>query len=325
MAYFDLGAKENPRLLIIFHHLIIDGVSWRLFIQDFVTSYRQLSRGEEISLPAKTTSFQSWAKRLRDYSQSALLREQLSYWFEISKHRLSSLPRDFPDGKNTFGSAEEVTLSLPTKDTRALLQKVLKAKDTRINDVLLTALGRILSQWTGEQSFLIEMEGHGREDIFDDIDLSRTIGWFTTIFPVLLKVDQGDDLENQLASVTEQLQRIPQNGFGYGLLRYFSQDASVKAQVEKLPEPEVNFNYLGQFDQLPEGEQVPFRVATESVGLEQSPSATRSALLYVVGIVSGGQLHIRWLYSNNVHRRSTIEKLAKNYMKELRRLISEFL
>ncbi len=324
MAYIDLGPKENPRLLIIFHHLVIDGVSWRLFIQDFLTSYQQLSKGEAITLPAKTTSFQTWAKRLVDHSLSSAIREQLSYWQEMVQHKPNPLPRDFAEGKNTFGSAADVTLSLGVEDTRDLLQKILKAKDTQINDVLLTILGRVLFQWTGERSFVIEMEGHGREDIFEDVDLSRTIGWFTTIFPVLIDLGKSNDLEAQLTSAKEQAQRIPDHGLGFGLLRYLSQDAVVREQLDKVREPEVNFNYLGQFDQFTEGEQVPFQVATESVGIEQSSSAIRSALLYIVGIVSGGQLHVRWLYSRNVHKRSTIEKLAKNYMKELRKLIARF-
>jgi NRPS condensation-like uncharacterized protein len=186
VALFDLGAHKPRRLLMVIHHLAVDGVSWRILLEDLQTIYQQLSRKEAIKLPPKTTSFKQWAKRLMEYAHSGALQQELGYWLAASRTRAYRLPVDYPEGTNTEASARTVSVSLTAEETKALLQEVPKAYRTQINDVLLTALVQAFSRWTGAQSLLLDLEGHGREEIFEDVDLSRTVGWFTTIFPVLL-------------------------------------------------------------------------------------------------------------------------------------------
>ena len=147
------------------------------------------------------------------------------------------------------------------------------------------------------------------------------------MYPVLLKFENKDSLKHEIQSINDQLNAIPNKGIGFGLLRYLSQDEEIKTRLNTIPGPQVNFNYLGQFDQVPETgeESVPMRMAREKVGPEQSPDAVRSASLYIVSIVNGGQLHVRWLFSKNLHKRSTIKKLAKGYTEELQRIVQHTL
>src|SRR5262249_19896932 len=191
----------------------------------------------------------------------------------------------------------------------------------QITEVLLTALVQSFARWTGREVLLVDLEGHGREELFEDIDLSRTVGWFTTIFPVLLDLRAVRGPGEALKSVKEQLRRIPQHGIGYGLLRYLSQDAPRQAQLQALPQAEVSFNYLGQVDQVLAASAV-FHPAPESVGLEQSPGGKRRYLLEVGGVVVEGELQVTWRYSERGHQRGTIERGAQEFTGRLQALIA---
>lgn len=309
-AWFDLG-RSRSRLLIIVHHLAIDGVSWRILIEDLQTAYQQLSQGEAITLPAKTTSWQTWALHLQEYSQSL---KQLNYWSTQLQKPATALPVDDAGGKNTVAEANTVSVYLSQQETQALLQEVHQAYRTQINDVLLTALLQTLTQWTAESSFLLELEGHGREEVFADVDLSRTVGWFTTHFPVWLEW-QDSDLGNILKAVKEQLRSLPDRGFDYGVLRYLSNAR------EKLPvsQAEVLFNYLGQTDQILSSSL--FVRAAESIGANRSPRGRRNYLLEITAVVLGDRLQVNWTYSQQIHHRTTIEKLAADFIAKLRSLI----
>lgn len=184
VALFNLGAEQPGRLLLIIHHLAVDGVSWRILLSDLQTAYQQLERGEAIHLPPKTTSFKQWAERLRQYAHSAALQQDLEYWIAEPRLQIAPLPVDFPRGSNTMAQARTVSVSLSVEETQALLQEVPAVYQTQINDVLLTALVKAFEHWTGQRSLLIELEGHGREEIFNDVNLSRAVGWFTALFPV---------------------------------------------------------------------------------------------------------------------------------------------
>ena len=231
VAHFDLGASRPGRLFIVAHHLAIDGVSWRTLLEDLETAYRQLSRGEAVRLPAKTTSFKQWSERLVEHAQSESLRQELDHWTAISSARINPLPVDSSGGPNTAASSNVVEASLNAEETRGLLQDLPRAYHTQVNDALLTSLTQAFASWTGSSSLLIDLEGHGREAIFQDLDVSRTVGWFTTIYPVLLYLQGTFKPSDALKRIKEQLRRIPSNGFGYGALRYLSRDQDV---VERL-------------------------------------------------------------------------------------------
>jgi non-ribosomal peptide synthase protein (TIGR01720 family) len=186
--------------------------------------------------------------------------------------------------------------------------------------VLLTALLDVFSHWTGEPSILIELEGHGREDLFEDVDLSRTAGWFTSAFPILLETKAGLSPVAELQSVRQQLRNVPSHGIGYGLLRYLNDDT--KEQMRSLPEPEVSFNYLGQLDQMRNVSEL-FSLAKESCGRTRHQSARRNRLIEINAHVIDQQLQVDWNYSTAFHHQRTIEKLAQNFMAALRLIIAE--
>jgi amino acid adenylation domain-containing protein/non-ribosomal peptide synthase protein (TIGR01720 family) len=322
VALFDLGPLQSARLLMAIHHLAVDGVSWRILLEDLQTAYQQISRGEAVQLPAKTTSFKQWAERLTEYAQSAPPRQELEYWLAEPRKQVGRLPVDYPDGVNLQMSARTVSVSLSVEETQTLLHEIPKAYNTHINDVLLTALVLAFSPWIGRPSLLVDLEGHGREDLFPDVNLSRTVGWFTAIFPVLLDVGEAGTPVDALKVVKEQLRRIPNRGLGYGVLRYLSQDAAITESLRAWPGAEVSFNYLGQFDQsLPESG--PFTMAPESSGPTSSLWRNRISLLEITAFVVQGRLQLNWTYSHNLHRRSTVERVAADYLDALRGLIMQ--
>ena len=179
------------------------------------------------------------------------------------------LPVDQVEGDSRAGTAETVVVTLGEEPTRALLQEVPAVYRTQVNDVLLTALAQAYVRWSGQGSLLVDLEGHGREELFDDVDLSRTVGWFTTLYPVLLHVPAGSGPGQALQAVKEQLRGVPNRGLGYGLLRYLSGDEELRQRLGELPGAGVCFNYLGQVDRgLPVG--VGLTLAGESIGPSQS-------------------------------------------------------
>ncbi|MEB3219801.1 MAG: amino acid adenylation domain-containing protein [Nostocales cyanobacterium 94392] len=320
VALFDLGTGKSQRLLIIIHHLVIDGISWRVLLEDLQTAYQQLSQGEAIVLPPKTTSFKHWAQRLQEYTQSQVIPQELNYWLTKIPRQTVRLPVDFFDGDNTVALAESISVTLSQEETQTLLQKVSATYQTQINDVLLTVLIKAVEKWIGVRSLLVDLEGHGREEIFDDVDLSRTLGWFSTIFPVFLDIRETNGIESALEAIKTQLRSIPNRGIGYGLLRYLGGEEAAALQG-CIPKAEIRFNYLGQSDQL-FGDSSLFIRAEESTETERSLLSKRSYLIDVTGIVTGGQLQINWTYSKAIHHRATIERLAESFMEQLQEIIA---
>ncbi|WP_445300994.1 amino acid adenylation domain-containing protein [Microcoleus sp. C2D2] len=317
-ALFDLGKHQPNRLLLVIHHLAVDGVSWRILIEDFQTAYAQISRDERVALPPKTTSFKQWAERLHQWARSPELQGEFDYWLALSHLPTSRLPIDFPTAANLVASEKTVSVALSVEETQLLLEEVPAAYRTLINDVLLTALGQAFERWTGNNSLLLDLEGSGREDIFEGVDLSRTIGWFTAVFPVLLNLEKPCDLGVALKSVKEQLRAVPNRGIGCGVLGYLNQEISKK--LHKLPQSEVSFNYLGQLDQMLPKSSL-WMLSSEPSGPIRSPRENRRYLLEINGFIASSKLQLDWTYSENIHRRESIENLATGFIESLRSLI----
>jgi non-ribosomal peptide synthase protein (TIGR01720 family) len=298
----------------------MDGVSWRILLHDLQTAYRQLSVGAAISLQPGTSPFSQWARRLAEHAASPKFQKEASYWLNESRQTVSPLPIDQPSQGVTMASANSVVVSLTEAETHCLLQELPAAYRAQINDLLLTALARALTGWTGDSRLLVDLEGHGREELFDDLDLSRSVGWFTSVFPVLLDMGRANSPDQQLRAVKEQLRRIPQRGVGYGLLRYLGPDKHMGQRLCALPQAEVCFNYLGQFDRVLH-EDVIFGPARESIGPVQSPRGKLSYLLEINAWVSQGRLHADWTYSEALHHHATVQHLADGFCNGIRALI----
>ena len=315
---FHLGEGQQ-RLLLVAHHLVVDAVSWRVLLEDLESSYLRLQQGLEVALPAKTTSFQSWAHRLQEHARSESLSAEAPLWLDEARAQVAALPTD-ASGPNTHASERSVSVHLEAEETRLLLQEVPISWRAHINDVLLTALAQALSEWTGQSQVLIHLEGHGREDLFEDVDLSRTVGWFTSLAPVLLSVPTGGSAGECLRSVRDSLRRLPHHGIGFGLLERFG-PADLAQRLQALPAPRVAFNYLGQLDASASSSRL-FSLSHEPSGAQTAPSGTRLHVLEVNGSVLGGQLQLAFSYSAHLHHASTIEHLSQRFLLHLRALIS---
>ncbi|HEU0299143.1 MAG TPA: amino acid adenylation domain-containing protein [Longimicrobium sp.] len=314
-ALFEMD-HGGQRLAILAHHLVVDAVSWGVLVADLERAYGQILRGEPIRLPAKTTSYQRWAERLAEHARAEALREEAGFW--LAQGDAPPLPVDFAGGANTDGEAEFVGVALDAEETRALLHDVPPIYGTQVNDVLLAGLGRALARWTGEETLWVTLEGHGREELFADVELSRTAGLFTSIYPVRLRVPA--DPGAALRGVKEQLRAFPQKGIGYGILRYLG-DEETRAALAGLRQPELVFNYLGQMDGAA-GEERLLEHADGDLGPMHSPRARRQHLLAVDASVFDGRLYVTWTYGTRVHARETVERLAAAYLDALRELVA---
>ncbi len=315
------GPEGQQRLLIAIHHLVVDGVSWRVLLEDLQKVYRQLSDGQSVSLPAKTSALRDWAARLQAYAGSESLREELSVWQDQLAGPETVLPVARPQGSLRNRDADTVSVRLDAEHTRQLLQQAPSAYRTQVNDLLLTALARVLCRWSGHASALIQLEGHGRETLFDEIDLTRSVGWFTSAYPLRLTplAGQGDSIK----AIKEQLRGVPHKGLGYGVLRYLADDLC-KQSMAALPSAQITFNYLGQFDQS-FGADALFHPLDEPAGLAHDPDAPLPNELSVDSQVYGGELVLRWTFSRERHDQQSIHELADAYLAELQSLVAHCL
>ncbi len=317
---FDLGAARPARLLLIAHHLVVDGVSWRILLEDLATAYGQLCARRAVTLPPKTTSFQAWARRLAAHARAAGLGKEASYWL-AQKETRSETPSRSATG--TEASTRKARGTLTLGETQALLHRVHGVYQTRTDDFLRTALLRAFRRMTGRRSLLLDLEGHGREDLFPGFDVSRTVGWFTAIHTVRFDLGGAAGLGEELRAVKEQGRRIPQGGVGYGVLRHLAGDPELAAELRQA-RAEVLLNYLGQVDGIGEG-CAPFVPSPSSPGRAIDPWNRRSHRWIVNCWISSGRLESEWGYDAGLDRPAEIERLAHAFMEELRALVAHCL
>ena len=303
-----LVTGRRCRLRLAAHHLVVDGVSWRILLADLATAYRQAVAGEPVDLGAKTTSFRRWATRLDEHTRSGGFDGELDFWTGTATRVADGSPAE---GVNTVRSAREIRIRLDAATTTALLKDVPEVYRTEVNDVLLTALAPVLAEWTGSRRAELIMEGHGREDLFDGVDVSRTVGWFTTRYPVVVD-PSGEGWGARLKSVKEQLRAIPGRGLGYGSLRHHA------AALADAPEPGVSLNYLGRFDSAADE----FYQDVSEIRLGQHPDDRRPHAVDVVGFVADGVLEFTWSYSEALHDAATIGRLAKDFAANLAAIVA---
>ncbi|MFE0319726.1 amino acid adenylation domain-containing protein, partial [Streptomyces albogriseolus] len=309
----DRGPHAPAQLLFTVHHLAVDGVSWRILLGDLETAHRQAAAGHPVELPPATTAYGHWASRLEAHTRSGALDGDLAHW-----RRTAEAPADLPAGRpgpNTHGTAATVTVELEPETTEALLRQVPEVYRTQVNDVLLSALGRTLTRWCGRESVLVGVEGHGREDLFDDLDLSRTVGWFTAEFPLALTVAPDAGWHDTLRSVKEQLRAVPLHGLSHGALRHLLPGSPLAGA----PAPRVGFNYHGQWD-AGAGVSGLYAAALPPAGSDTDPDAPRPYLLDITGVVQDGRLELGWTYPPAVYDESTVRALAEEMCAALREI-----
>ncbi|UHA74537.1 non-ribosomal peptide synthetase [Paenibacillus sp. 481] len=299
---------DGDHLLIAIHHLVIDGVSWRILLEDLSNGYEQAVNGDEMVLPAKTDSFQAWAKQLYAYANNEGLEREFDYWKQIEEVQPIPLPRDAAAERSLTGTSETITVQWTEQETDQLLRQANRAYNTEVNDLLLAALSRALHAWADIDTVLVNLEGHGRESIIPDIDITRTVGWFTSQYPIVLESDAEQDMALTIKATKERLRQIPYKGIGYGLLKYLS-DLPARNGLVFNAAPEVSFNYLGQFDQ--DLQQHAIQVSPFSTGQSVSEHMASSYVLDINGQVTDGRLSLTISYNSKHYVKETMERLAK--------------
>ncbi|WP_162794793.1 condensation domain-containing protein, partial [Nonomuraea lactucae] len=297
VAYFDRGA-EPGWLGVTVHHLVMDGVSWNVLLEDLDRAYR----GEP--LPPKTTSFQQWAEKLRSYAASDEVRAQLPYW----ERQLEGFAVPV-DHVSETGEPGVVRVTLDAETTSALLTRANETYRTQVDDLLLAALLRTLTAWAGTGAVTIDVETHGREAVTEDVDLSRTVGWFASAFPVRLSAADPADPAGLLKSVKEQLRAVPGGGIGYGALRHLT------GHLPQARDAEILFTDLGA--------PVTTGIVT---GHLYGPAADRPYPLRIEVLrTPDGRMAFEWHYSTTRHRPETIERVANAHAQAVTELVSHCL
>ncbi|UCH98412.1 MAG: amino acid adenylation domain-containing protein [Candidatus Aminicenantes bacterium] len=306
--------EDGDRLLIVVHHLVIDGVSWRILFEDMETLFQQFKKKQPLALPLKSDSFKSWSEKLHHYANSPKFLEEKAYWKELESMVIPPLEKDFPAKGNHKKDEVSLSFNLSEKESRLLLTKVNHAFGTEVNDILLTALGLSVNKTFGNNRLLVALEGHGREEILDQVDISRTIGWFTSIYPIVLDIASGDDLARQIKETKESLRRAPNKGIGYGILKYLTK-REYRKNIEFKLNPQINFNYLGQFDA--DIRQTSFTIAKEAYGNTMSPEGERISEIEISGIITAGRLVVTVIYNKRHYKPETMQTFLDNYKKGL--------
>ncbi|NOQ27954.1 MAG: amino acid adenylation domain-containing protein [Bacteroidales bacterium] len=311
---------DGDRLLIVIHHLVVDGISWRIIFEDIETLYGQATRGEKLTLQLKSNSFKDWSDKLTAYSKSNKFLEEKSFWGNIANQEVLTLNRNIDDERYENAEIGSMQFNLDETITSQLLTKTNEAYGTGINDILLCGLGYCVKNILGNERVLISLEGHGREDIFSDIDISRTIGWFTTVYPVLLDMEFSDNMSMQIKSVKESIHQIPEKGIGYGILKYLT-PATLKDDLQFNNKAQIEFNYLGQFDSDVD-QMSHFSIANEFKGEEASTNRELNYDFSINGMISKGKLAITVSYRKKYYSEKLISALLESYKKSLISIIN---
>ncbi|ACS86837.1 non-ribosomal peptide synthetase [Musicola paradisiaca] len=320
VSLVECGSQQPQRLLLVIHHLLVDGISWRILLEDLQTLYQQIEAGKPPALPRKNLSLQGWVEKLQGYAFGAQIELERAFWRQLADQARTVAPLPVVGQRqvNLAQDSRMLTQRLSAGMTEKLVRDLPRVFNTKINDVLLTALLQTFMRWTRQPRLLLHLEGHGREDLFPQTDISRTVGWFTSLFPVLLDEEglAADSPMALLRGVKEQLRRIPFNGLGYGILRYLGQDA----QLQAFPSPEISFNYLGNLD-AGQAEDGLFSLSEQPMGELRHPLQQREHLIDISGALTNGCLDIYWTYNRTLHDAQTINQLAVDFMHALEALV----
>jgi amino acid adenylation domain-containing protein/non-ribosomal peptide synthase protein (TIGR01720 family) len=320
-----IGLFKTPygdHLLIVIHHLVVDGVSWRILLEDLELGISQAERGEDIKFREKTDSYKYWSEKLREYAAGSSLSSSMDYWKALEETTVEPLPGDkqVSPGERKIKYNGTIVINLDETETAKLLKDVHRAYNTEINDILLAALALGIREWAGLDKVAVDLEGHGRESIAQDLDVSRTVGWFTSLYPVVLDLGQANQPAFAVKSVKETLRKIPGNGIDYGVLKYLVPGYKKQEPGFSL-RPEISFNYLGQFHPQHAHGSDSFSFSPMKTGNSINPQLERQYAIDITGILVKGQLTVSFSYSRYKYRAAAIEQLANAYRSNLLKII----
>ncbi|TRV71682.1 amino acid adenylation domain-containing protein, partial [Streptomyces sp. 130] len=289
-ALLDLGAG-SAELVVVAHHLVVDGVSWRVLLEDLEVAYGQVVSGVPVDLGVGSSSFGEWAAGLRGAVEAGVFDGEVEYWSGVGRGVSVDLPVEGEPDAGAVGP-RVVSGELSVDATRVLVQRVPSLFRARVNEVLLAVLGRVLGEWTGRDRVVVDVEGHGREDVVEGVDLSRTVGWFTTVFPFEVSASEAA-WDVLVREAKEGLRAVPGRGIGYGALRHLADPDFVADTLGDPVRPQVSFNYLGHFDGMT-ADSALYRAMLPHPRGEHSPLDGPAYALDVVARVVGGRLVVEF-------------------------------
>jgi non-ribosomal peptide synthase protein (TIGR01720 family) len=313
---------HRPLLLIAVHHLAVDAYSWRILLDDLRNAYANRDATPPIDMRAQTSTYRNWVQKLVSWANSEDAAKEALYWRHalLAISQSARVPIDHVFGANGVSSAHTTITCLGAEETRALLEAGHAAYKAHVDHILLAGLAAALAKWMNTDHVRLHIEGHGREPLFEHLDLSSIVGWFTAITPVDLKIEPGTSMKDLIRTTKETLRSVPHGGCGYGILRYLHPDPDLREQLTAIGGAEILFNYLGQLDEPPRADS-PFFLSMRRPGPTRSPHGKRTHLLEINAGIRQGRFEAEWTYSCNFHRGETIELLATDFISHLRRII----
>jgi non-ribosomal peptide synthase protein (TIGR01720 family) len=320
IVYFTLGEQRPGRLLFLVHHFGTDAFSQLILVEDFLTAYECLSRGEPVQLPPKTSSIKDYAERVLRYAQTEAMQE-IDYWVTPERLQAPILPLDYPEGRHAIMVEASLIMQIKEEKLKAVLS--MPKLGIALNSIVLAALYTTYKRWTGQETMFVNYQHHGRSADFEDISLLRTVGYIGSIAPLQIHVDASAQGSKVVSAVGKLLQQVPNYGMGYNALRYLG-TPDVRRLFDSLPWPELHLNYLGR---QPDGSQ---KFPWIKPAAENSMRGWRSvrrreplAILLAVLIQNEG-LRLDWTYNQKMFRRETIEEIAQMYLRELMSLVEDY-
>ncbi|WP_341274856.1 amino acid adenylation domain-containing protein [Clostridium beijerinckii] len=309
--------NRGDHLLIAIHHLVVDGVSWRIILEDINNLYSSLEKGQEVSLPPKTTSYKMWADEIKNNVNSRVVTSSIEYWKSVENTHVDELPKDKKVTGVYIGKMAKVkTDFLLEEESQDLLNNVNKAYNTEINDILISALVRSISMLSNSDKVLISLEGHGREEIFNKVDITRTVGWFTAKYPVIFSAGADNSYSKLIKNTKDTLKRIPNKGVTYGILKYIRENED---SLEFKLKPEISFNYLGRFREDMNTDT--FEKSNIDCGELISLDNLNLYNLDFTVINVKNRFEISLIYNSDVFNEETIDKIIKDYKNSLVEII----
>lgn len=310
-------SESGDHLFISVHHLVVDGISWRILLEDFSLGYEQGVAGQPIELPKKTVSVKQWAETMLVEAESGRWEQERAYWNKYDNLSVSHLPQ-MPTDPVTLSceGTNTVVMTLNHEYTNMLIQQANQTYNTETNDLLLTGLYLAIHEWSGLDKLLIQTEGHGREDVLG-LDISRTVGWFTSMYPILLQSERLEDLSYTIRFIKDSIRRIPNKGIGYGILNELTTTSAITEGVRL--NPEISFNYLGQFDE--DQKSGLFQFSTLPKGEEISKNMPSEFRLELNGMIAENQLTFYIDFDTEYFDEGHVQRLSTLYREWLQTII----
>ncbi|OBY80500.1 hypothetical protein BBG47_05615 [Paenibacillus sp. KS1] len=316
--------KGGDHLLLTIHHLLVDGYAWRVLLEDFADGYDQLVNGHPLRVRPKSTSLKQWAERLLTYAQQDEVIQELPYWLALEQYSGDPLPLGIRSDVQAadFGVWSDngmIAVEFSSEATDILLRSNNTSASPEAYDLMLTAFGMALADWSGGRTFRLDVEGHGREAIGEEIEVSRTIGWFMTMYPIILDMSRADSLPAAVEQTRQMLRSIPNKGMNYGVLKYLTKHESASGTAILERKANINFNYMGQFGNELNNEKFTFSSMPpgDTIGLDNG----RMYQLEAVAMIVGRQLVVRFVYSTRDYEHSNIQELVNRYKARLEALL----